>query len=402
MRRFQGWIGLTCMVGALASGLAGCVTPSHQEAKNAAVNRWQSARSGISYGQALQQFEVGDLEKAERTIARTLEAMPDNARYRVLAARIALEQNKLERAFRHLEMAIDADPDLAPAHYYSGVVLQRWQQHEAALTAYERAYEGDPENVAGLLAVGELLATIGRTDEAIARLNEKLVYFEHNAALRLTLGRVLMKAGQAERAKQMFTDAQVLAPDEPAALEQLAMAEYATGSFGAARSHLQRLLAMEGMGERRDLKLALADCLVQTGRLVEARRAYLDLVEADDASIEAWIALGEVAYVLGDRRQLDRAGQRVAALAPQRAEGRLLMGLAAERGDRLIEAVEHFGAAADRAPEEATPWMLQGAVLERMGRLDEARHAYQRARRVSPDDTRVNELLAGLTEHERR
>lgn len=390
------------LVGGVVTALAGCATPSHQEAKNAAMDRWQSARTGISYGQALQQFEVGDLEKAARTIGGALEAMPENGRYRVLAARIAMEQSKLERAFRHLEVAVDAEPKHAPAHYYKGVVLQRWQQYEEALSAYERAHELDPENVSGLLAVAEMLVALGRSDAAIDRLNEKLVYFEHNAAIRLTLGRILLKEGQPERAIKMFRDAQVLAPDQPAALEQLAMAEYAAGRFGDAAQHLRQLLSMEEMADRRDLKMALADCHVRTGRPVDARRLYLDLVESDEDSVEAWVALGEVAYVLGDQRQLQRAGRKVVTLAPSRPEGHLLRGLAAERGASFVEAVQRFGEAADRAPEQATPWMMQGVALERLGRLDEARRAYERAERLSPDDPRVAELLAGLTDHERR
>lgn len=386
----------------LLVGLAGCATPSHEQAKNAAVNRWQSARSGISYGQALQQFEVGDLEKAEKTINRTLEAMPGNGRYRVLAARIALEQNKLERAYRHLEIAVEVEPELAPAHYYIGVVHQRWQQLDAALASYEKAAEHDPESVAGLLAAAEMLVTLDRADEAIERLEDKLVYFEHNAAVRLTLGRVLFKVGQTERAISIFHDAYVLAPDDPAALEQLAMVEYAAGKFGDAMRHLRDLTRREGMADRRDLRMALGDCYLQTGAPVHARKVFLELTESEEASTEAWIALGEVAYVLGDLRQLDRAGRRVATLAPERPEGHLLRGLAAEREGRLDEAAARFGDAAGAAPEEATPWMMRGAALERLGRVDDARRAYERARRLSPEDPRIARLLAGLTDNDTR
>jgi tetratricopeptide (TPR) repeat protein len=379
----------------LAMPMWGCVT-QHSKNKSAAVDRWTAARTGISYGLAVQQFETGELDKAARTINQTLDVKPDNARFNVLAARIAMEQGELERAYRHLEIAINADPAYAEAHYYLGVVLQRWQQYDKAYEAYDMAYRTHPDEVAPLLAVAEMLVKLDRDDEAVARLQAKLVYFEHNAAMRLSIARILMKQRKLEPALSMFREAYMLQPDNPMVLEQLAMAEYAAGKFGEAILHLKQLMESPDYADRRDLRKALADCYQSTNQAQRARLIYLDLTRSQPTDVDAWIGLGQVAWIVGDMSRVRTAARQVVSLAPDRHEGYLLVGLFAQHAGRVDQAVRQFERAAELAPESALPHILKGVAQEQQGNRAAASKSYAAALKINPKDQRARQLLAGL------
>ncbi len=380
-------------VGALS--IAAC-SPGHKENKTAALDRWNAARTGITYGLAVQQFETGDLDKAQRTMEQTLSASPDTPRYHVLSARIAMEKGELERAYRHLEIAIENDAAHADAHYYLGVVLQRWQQYDKALEAYDIAFQTQPDQVMPLLAVGEMLVKLGRDDRAIERLREKLVYFEHNAAMRVSIARILMKQRKLEEALSMFREAYLLSPDDPHVLEQLAMAEYAAGKHGEAILHLKQLMEHKDHRDRRGLTKALADCYQATDQPHKARTIYLELTESEPTDVDAWVRLGQVAWIVGDVSRVRTAARQAVALAPDRHEGYLLVGLYAQHAGRTGQAIDQFERAAELAPDSALPHILKGVALEQAGDFAAAGEAYAQAVRLDPDDSRARRLLAGI------
>lgn len=380
----------------LALGITGCGPTTHEKNKAAAIDRWTAARTGIIYGMAMQQFETGELEKAERSTNQILSAAPDNARFNVLAARIALEQGNLERAYRHLEIAVNSDPRNPEAHYYAGVVFQRWQQYDRALEAYELAFQAEPDHVAPLMAIAEMLVKLNREEEAVARLQEKLVYFEHNAGLRLLTARIMLKQRRVEEALSMFREAYLLNPDDLQLLEQLAMAEYAGGHFTTAIVHLKQLMEEADHANRRDLLKALADCYQGIDQPAKARQIYLKLVDTEATDVDAWIRLGQVASILGDDSRLRQAARNAVSLDPSRYEGYLLVGLFAQKAGRIDQAIGQFERAAQLAPDSPLPLIMKGIALEKTGDLNAAAAAYSAAQKLAPGDPRPKQLLAGL------
>jgi len=375
---------------------AGCATTNHTQHKQQAHDRWTSARASVMFGVAVQQYETGDFDKAEKSITQVLNVEPGHSKFNVLAARIALERNELERAYRHLEIAVESDPKNAEAHYLTGVILQRWQRNEAAMASYMAAYNANPESDAGLIAAGEMLSRMGRNADAIALMSEKLVYFEHSAALRMAVGRVHMKERQFDQAISMFSDAYVLASDDPATLEQLAMAEYAAGRFSDAMFHLKRLLSFEEMADRRDLRVALGDCYQITKRHVDARELFLKMVREDESDVNAWVKLGQAAWIVGDTRWLRESAKQVSSLDPNRHEGYILQGMVEQQAGRIDQAVKHYETASRYAPDSALPHILKGLMLEQSGDRAAAAEAYEAALRAQPDDRRAKHLMAGV------
>ncbi|NBB83009.1 MAG: tetratricopeptide repeat protein [Alphaproteobacteria bacterium] len=363
------------------------------------MDRWTEARAGIIYGLAVQQFEAGELDKAGRTVNKALSIKPDSPKYNVLAARIALENGELERAYRHLELAMSGDRPGSEVHYYLGVVMQRWQNYERALAAYNRAFDAEPDNVAPLLAVAEMLVKLDRGDEAVGRLKAKASYFEHNADLRLALGRILLKQRRIGPALDQLREAYLLAPDDPVILEQLALAEYAGHHYAQATTHIKQLIQSGEYDRRRDLRMVLADCYQATGRPADSRAILLQLTRDDASDVNAWIKLGQAAWMVGDGARLKQAAERTMHLAPQRYEAHLLAGVVDREAGRLDAAIAHFEQAAALGPDSALPHLMEGMTWQARGQTEAAASAYRRARAADPGDNRARQLLAALDPH---
>lgn len=378
---------------------AGCAPPKQtmSESRQLARERWADARSSVLYGIALQQFNAGDLDKSQKTISQALAADPERAPYLNLLARIQMERGQLERAYHTLEQAIGVEPENADSHYTMGVVFQRWQRYDAALERYEEAYRLAPDKVQHLLAAAEMMVKLEQIDAAIARLEDKLAYFENNAAIRVSVGRMYMLKRDFTSASRRLREAAVLSPDDPTIGEHCALAEVAAGHHADAIYRLQRVLTQPTYENRDDLRLVLGECHVQLRQLPEARLVFIDLTRRDPNNLDAWIKLGEVSLIAGDRVRLAESARRILALAPQRYEGHMLRGLVESQTGNLDAALASFDRAAQLAPDNTQPLILKGMTLEQAGQADGAAAAYQQALRVSPDDANARRLLAGVS-----
>ena len=108
----------------------------HSGSSESAKRQWNAARAGALAGLAKDQFESGSLDQARQSITEAIKLDPENARIRVLSAKLAIEQAQLEVAERELRLARQFDPKNPEADYLSGVVFQRWQKPDVAYEFY--------------------------------------------------------------------------------------------------------------------------------------------------------------------------------------------------------------------------------------------------------------------------
>jgi tetratricopeptide (TPR) repeat protein len=376
---------MVLVVAGLTLVMAGC-----------ARDHWRAMRTDIKFNLAREQFEHGDLDHAETTLKEALAVDPDNAEIHCLAGRIALERGQLERAYHLFEMAIEHDPKLASAFYYRAIVAQRWQRYQDALAGYEHAYDLRRDNAAYLLAVGEMLVALGRNDQALELLSDKVRYFDQNAGLRVAVAQLHAMRGEWDQAVDLFQQAALLQPDNLQTAEDLALALAAAGRHDDAIDALQRLIDRRGGEPRADLLRALAESYRLTDRHRDARQVYVELVRRDPEDGESWLRLGELAWQAGDLSGALTASQRAMAVSPRQSRPYVLAGLVWKKRGQPVQAAELFARAASFDPEQAEPWLLRGLALEEAGQIDEARRAYEQARDRAPGDARVSRLLAGL------
>jgi Flp pilus assembly protein TadD len=215
------WIVPVLLLTLVAAGCTGKKRPTQREQ---AHRQWNAARANVLHGLAKGQYELGNFERSQRTVNEAMALDPENPLLHVLAAKLAIEQGRLEIAEQHLARARVLAPNHAEAYYLSGVIFQRWQQPQTAFDFYSQAHERAPAELAYLLAQAEMLVFMDRAPEALAMLQERVIYFEHSAVIRDAVGQLLMQEGRYREAADMFRQASILATDDMVIREHLALA----------------------------------------------------------------------------------------------------------------------------------------------------------------------------------
>ncbi len=390
MRRLTWFVPLLMM----AVGALGCESTTHEASKQRAEDRYREMRGRMMLPLAQDQFAAGDLDQAERTVNEALRIDPKAAPFYVVAGQIAVERGRLEYGLRTFDQAIELGPKYAPAHYQKGMVLQRWQQYDLAQQSYQTAYDLEPDRPSYLLAVAEMLDKQDRRADAMVLLESRLTYFTHNAGLRMALGQFHAGNGDGAKAAEYYREAMLLAPNDQRIVEELALAELASGQAEQAIPRLERLLAADAYENRSDLRSVLGAAYIQVGRNADARSIFLRLTREDPENRSAWSQLGKVAWAEGDTAGALRAAGKIIALSPQSHEGYLLAGMVWQRRGRLDQALPMLEKAAAYAPHDQTVLLMRGLSLQEAGDRQGAAQVYRQALELKPDDARIQRLLA--------
>lgn len=366
---------------------AGCSTQGKytREGVTLAEEKMSIIKSGTEWQMAHQAFLAGDLDKALKKVDASLSINDNVVKSHVLRGRILLEKGNLGGALEALLTATTINPNDPDAHYYLGIVHERLDDHEQAAEHYVQACELDGYNPGYAVAAAEMLIDLGRIDEAREYLSSDPM-FEHDSGVRQALGHIAMIQGDPALGAEMFEEAALLAPNDTAILEDLARAQMATGAFADADQNIVRLLKEPANQGRRDLRHSRAQCLVELDRPVEARTIYQELLDGEDglSDVEAWVGLGNVAYLLDDKNALRRCASRVVAIAPARADGYSLWALWHRENDDYRQALSAIDRAINADPSDPSMHAFRGVLLVDAGQRRAAIDAFTDAVTLDP------------------
>ncbi len=379
-------VGVLAVAGlALAVGCSGhgSYTQQHLDESH---KKLAEMKSGTEWQMAQQQFLAGDLDKAHKTIDRSLALNLYVPKSHVLKGRILMEKGQLETARLCFLEAEKLDATNVEAQYYLGIVHERFNEPEQALDRYTQAGTLDPTNAQYIIAASDMMVQLGKVDQARAFLESKRSNFEYNAAIKQSLGNIAMLKNEFPLAADLFSEARTMSPDDMHVLEDLVRAQMSCGRYADAEAHLRTLLSHEGYEERRDLKHQQAKCLIAVSRPVEARQILVQLTTDADGGrdIDAWVDLGNASYILKDKTRLRQVSQRLTAMAPTRHEGYMFRGVGLMLDGDLASAITSFDQASMRTTTDATPLLLKGLALQDLGRIDEAKRSFAAAVAIDP------------------
>ncbi len=390
----------TLLAGTLA--LAGCASGHGKYTSGeraGAQERFDGIKSGTEYQMAFSSFMSQDFPKALRHVDTSIALNPTVVRSHVLRGRIMLEAGDLQRAADSFERAQAIDPKAVDPWYYSGLLHERTAEREQALDCYQKACELAPSDAQYALAAAEVLIDMARLDDARAFLEERRPQFQHNSGIRQTLGHIAMIQQDPATAVKEFTDARLLAPDDQSIAEDLVRAQVKLDRYAHAETILAKLLADPSNQARRDLLMLRATCLTKMDRLAEARTILTQLTRdaagADDT--EAFVALGNVSYVMKDMVRVRQVATRIVNIAPHRPEGYMLRALY-QRHVKDYAAAEASATRATQLQGGAEAWMLLGLIQQDAGRTDDAERSFATAHEL--DQTAQKPALADAEEPE--
>jgi tetratricopeptide (TPR) repeat protein len=151
---------------------------------------------------ALASIDLRELEVAEAHYRESLALEPQPAIYNDLG--FVLERQGLtEEAIELYRRSLELDPESASAHHNLAAALARSGEPSAAEGHFRAALERKPtaETFTGLALV---LAQQGRTDEAVARLNDAIAANPEYTAAHEELGSILAQQGKLEDAAHQY------------------------------------------------------------------------------------------------------------------------------------------------------------------------------------------------------
>jgi tetratricopeptide (TPR) repeat protein len=376
------------------------------EARKEADARFQRTTSLVSFDQAKQAFESGELEKARKEVEKALARSNREAKYWSLLGRIELESKRLERALEAFAKAIECDPALAEPYYYRGIVHQRWSQNDKAIADYLKAAEIDTERISYVLAAAEVMIAERQLDDARMLLLPKLAYFEHNAAMHELLGDIAALSGEPVAAATSYERATVIDPEAPLIGEKLVAALFDAGEYqkclDTARRQRERAAAAQATGKRfipsRETMRHEGRSLTMLGRTAEARIVFSDTVREYPEDADAWRDLATSALALGDLARAQSASERLVALAADDPSGYMLRGMVADQKGVYDEAVRWHRLACERAPRSTELKVALAIALRNMGKKDECVAVLREALALEPQSELAQRAMAVVNE----
>jgi tetratricopeptide (TPR) repeat protein len=245
-----------------------------------------------------------------------------------------------------------------------------------------------------------MLVALDKPDQALSILQDKVVFFDSNPAIRDAVGQLLQRQGKHAQAADMFRQAVMLAPDDTALRERLALALFYAHQYPEAAADLARLTRTDPYDHRGDLLAALGECQLQLNKPRDARASFEDAAQYTPAVPGVWLGLARAAHKLNDQPRADLALRKAVAIAPDNAQARLLTGYLRLRQNRLPEALASFQNASQLDARDTVGLCMLGYVQEKLGHPDQAMHLYAQALKLNPNDDFASKLMASLDLHD--
>jgi tetratricopeptide (TPR) repeat protein len=301
-----------------------------------------------------------------------------------VVARSAIALGEFERARATLE-DLRLRPGMESTELVERAALERRAQGPTAAAKVIEESEldlSDPAHEAMLRSLVDDLVALGRSEEALARIERAVAKNPDSASHHDLLGRVLYLTGRTEEAAQQLELAIEKDPSHAPALTVLARLALAEGRLDEALARAEAAVAADA--SHAEAAYLSTQILSQQGRADESRARLRALVKDHPTHVGA---ANDLAWLLAvDGEELDEAltlAMRAARLQPVANILDTLGWVQLKRGDAAA-AVKSFESALEIDPSASSVRYRYGLALEELGRSDEAVGALREALGTGP------------------
>jgi tetratricopeptide (TPR) repeat protein len=290
------------------------------------AQRADAKQPGIDYDLGAARYKLMDLAGAEKSLARAVEQQPNDLNAPALLGTVQIHLAKWDEASANLRQALDLKPDDTGALLGLGHCEVELKDYAAAIDTLHRVLHADPTQLQAHFYLSRAYAALGQTAEA-----------QHEAALH-------------HQMMQQFT-----------------------------------FMPSEGKEAAEDAIVPQARALLAQHREEEALRLYqLHFSGTAATPGDAWVFVGKVYLLLGDRSNGIRCLQRALAVDPQVRGAYTYEGMLALKDGDLNSAETDLEAelARDRNSQMAIAEM--GEVRYRQGRWADAARLLSESKTMTP------------------
>ncbi len=373
---------------------------------------------------------VGDLTKAQLSIAKVIELRPDWADAHILQANTLFRQGKKVQALQQLKSTVAEYPkNIALRDYYARRLVDE-KRYDEAQQEFEKLLDVAPDNADAIYALGLLALQTNDYDDANTMFERLVETKQHTSEASYYLGQIAEQQGKSDVAIKWYNNVRAGQYRDDAQI-RIALIEVRQGEVDKARQRIraipaktvkqqQRLLLAEGEILREAKQYQTAYELYTSGLkklpdnpdLLYARALTaekIELIEVTFSDLERIIqlepdnaqALNALGYTLVDRTNRIKEGmthiQKAYQLQPDDAAILDSLGWAHYRLGEHTEALKYLRMAFDKIKDAEIAAHL-GEVLWVMGDQDQARDVWDAALRETPSHKLLLDVIKRFTE----
>lgn len=320
-----------------------------------------------------------DAASVERHLQEALRVAPKDAETQRAWGRFEFSRRQYVKAESAFRKATELSPDSAPAHIDLGdLYMNALAKPAEAEKAYRRALEINPELAGARNALGMSLFAQGKLDPAAAEFERAIALAPGNPLPLQALGRLEAARGRLDAALAAFDRILEENPKFVPARLNRGDVYVALGRRDDARKDLEA--AAKAAPKNPAVLLKLAMFHQEARQYADAEKAYLGVLEIDPASAISYNNLAWMAAERGER--LDDAlawAKKAVEIAPDVGTTHDTLGLVHRARKELPQAVEAFRKAAESTPPQAEFFFRYGEALAETGDRTGAVKALKRA-----------------------
>jgi tetratricopeptide (TPR) repeat protein len=310
-----------------------------------------------------------------------------------------LNDNQFDAALKQYKDIAAADPEDAGALVKISEIQRRQAKYEDALTTIRKARKKDPENLEAGYNEGLLLDVLGHYDEAATTYEKMVEQTSHangaytneeknNRGIFLArLGSVYHEQNKIDQAIATYQKMIDMGGETATQGYQGQVDTYRDAKMFDKAVEVAKK-AVESNPKDRDLKLMLANELMDEGRNNEAVDVARSLLDNSDQDRPVWLALGNMYTRLHRWKEADEALNKAAAVTTKKEDKIYLLflrGALADREKHPEQAEPFFRQALEIDPQNAMTLNYLGYMLADKGmRLPEALKLIRKAVELEP------------------
>ncbi len=286
-------------------------------------------------------------------------------------------------AERCCQNILSASPTYGGALGLLGILRLTTGRADEAAALLTQALKGKPRDATLLGALGLARLMQGDAGAAEKALRGALKWGNHDdALLHMRLGMALGAQGHAAQAVVELRHAQLLAPDNPDVLLNLANAVVESGQGSETEQLLRRVLMHKP--DHGDARFNLGTLYMRLGRLDEAAAEFRTLLDYYPNSADAHNNLGIVLERQLHREQAEKAYRMALALDENNISAMNNLGNVLRTQGRADEALDCYAQAIRAMPDHADGYLNQGILRASQNLLDEACTLFCKALSADP------------------
>ena len=336
-------------------------------------------------------------DDAEKVLEQAIAAAPDNVDAKMVYADFLSTQREPARGVAALQEFIRKEPDNHDLRLGLGALQQRAGKNAEAIAVYQEVIARAGTKPPGLIArnrVAAMYATERKNDEARKLVQEVLAENPRDNDALLLRGNLAMQGNDPAAA---IGDLRAVLRDQPEAvpvLRALARAHVANHEPALAEETLQRAVALSP-GDP-DVRVELAQMLAQAGKGEQALPLIEQTVRDNPTHVLAREILVRMYLARGDYPAARVAAEDLKTLAPEKAAGFYLAGVAAQAEKRVADAQAAFEQALKLQPDAADALAALARLHVTSGHPELAQTVVEQALARTPGNFAARNLLGEL------